>query len=67
MGIDDIAKEPLNFDAYLNKQLADIQFYKTEEIYKNLEPVDNRRSLRLLSGANDRLHQEMVNEQYRRQ
>ena len=67
VGIDDIAKEPLNFDAYLNKQLADIQFYKTEEIYKNLEPVDNRRSLRLLSGANDRLHQEMVNEQYRRQ
>jgi hypothetical protein len=66
VGIDSIAKEPLNFDAYLNKQLADIQFYKTEEIYKNLEPVDNRRSLRLLSGANDRLHQEMINEQYRR-
>jgi hypothetical protein len=67
VGIDDIAKEPLNFDTYLNKQLADIQFYQTEEIYTNLEPVDNRRSLRLLSGANDRLHQEMVNEQYRRQ
>jgi hypothetical protein len=63
--IDSIATEPLNFDTYLNKQLADIQFYKTEEIYKNLEPVDNRRSLRLLSGANDRLHQEMVNEQYK--
>jgi hypothetical protein len=65
VGIDDIAKEPLNFDSYLNKQLADIQFYQTEEIYKNLEPVDNRRALRLMNGASDRLHQEMVNEQYK--
>jgi hypothetical protein len=43
-----------------------MQFYKSEEIYKDSETVDNRRALRLLSGASDRLHQEMVNEQYRR-
>ena len=66
VGIEDIAQEPQDFTAYVNKQLADAQFYQTEAIYRDLEPVDNRRSLRLLSGANDRLHQEMVNDQYRR-
>ena len=66
VGIEDIATEPQDFGIYLAKQLADVQFYQTEEIYRGLEPVDNRRSLRMLSGANDRLHQEMVDEQYRR-
>ena len=66
VGIEDIAQEPQDFTAYVNKQLADAQFYQTEAIYRDLEPVDNRRSLRLLSGANDRLHQDMVNDQYRR-
>jgi len=65
-GIEDIATEPQDFGIYLARQLADVQFYQTEEIYRGLEPVDNRRSLRMLSGANDRLHQEMVDEQYRR-
>jgi hypothetical protein len=66
VGIEDIATEPQDFGMYLAKQLADVQFYQTEEIYRGLEPVDNRRSLRMLSGANDRLHQAMVDEQYRR-
>jgi hypothetical protein len=66
VGIEDLAQEPQDFTAYVNKQLADAQFYQTEAIYRDLEPVDNRRSLRLLSGANDRLHQDMVNDQYRR-
>ena len=66
VSIEDLAQEPQDFTAYVNKQLADAQFYQTESIYRDQEPVDNRRSLRLLSGANDRLHQEMVNDQYRR-
>ena len=66
VSIEDIAQEPQDFTAYVNKQLADAQFYQTESIYRDQEPVDNRRSLRLLSGANDRLHQDMVNDQYRR-
>jgi hypothetical protein len=65
-GIEDIATEPQDFGMYLARQLADVQFYQTEAIYRDLEPVDNRRSLRMLSGANDRLHQEMVNDQYQR-
>ena len=31
----------------------------------NKPTVDNRRALRSLSGASDRLHQQMVDEQYR--
>jgi hypothetical protein len=65
VGIDSIAQEPIGFNDYLAKNLQDMQFYKSEEIYKGSQTVDNRRALRLLSGTNDRLHQEMVNEQYK--
>lgn len=66
IGIETLAANTFDFNSYLNKQLVDARFYKTEEIYKNNQPVDNRRLLRLLNGASDRLHQEMVDEQYRR-
>ena len=66
VSIDSIAQEPIGFNDYLAKNLQDMQFYKSEEIYKDSDTVDNRRALRLLSGASDRLHQEMINEQYRR-
>ena len=65
VGIDSIAQEPVGFNDYLAKNLQDMQFYKSEEIYKDSQTVDNRRALRLLSGASDKLHQEMVNEQYK--
>jgi len=66
IGIEMLAANTFDFNSYLNKQLVDARFYKTEEIYKNNQPVDNRRLLRLLNGASDRLHQEMVDGQYRR-
>lgn len=61
-----IATNPIGFDQYLNKNLIDAKFYEQKEIYKNQQVVDNRRAQRLLNGASDRLHQEMVNEQYKR-
>lgn len=54
---------PKGFDVYTNLVIIDTSFYKPEEIYKNQNNVDNVRVLRQLSS--DRLHQEMVNQQYR--
>ena len=56
---------PKGFDVYTNLTIKDTSFYKPEEIYKNQNTVDNVRALRQLSS--DRLHQEMVNQQYRGQ
>jgi hypothetical protein len=58
-----IAMLPKGFDGYTNLKITDASFYKPEEIYKNQNTVDNVRALRQLSS--DRLHQEMVNQQYR--
>lgn len=54
---------PKGFDGYTSLKITDSSFYKPEEIYKNQNTVDNVRALRQLSS--DRLHQEMVNQQYR--
>ena len=54
---------PKGFDGYTSLIITDSSFYKPEEIYKNQNTVDNVRALRQLSS--DRLHQEMVNQQYR--
>jgi hypothetical protein len=43
--------------------MPDVAFYAPKEIYKNQVNVDNARVLRGL--GSDRLHQEMVNQQYR--
>jgi hypothetical protein len=42
--------------------LTDVAFYAPKEIYRNQKNVDNARALRQL--ASDRLHQQMVDQQY---
>jgi len=61
--INSIAVIPAGFESYINSILRDVAFYKPDEIYKGQRTVDNVRALRQLSS--DRLHQEMVNQQYR--
>ena len=64
-GAVDIAKmatQPAGYQAY-SFALADAPFYAPKEIYKNQVNVDNVRLLRGL--GSDRLHQEMVNQQYK--
>lgn len=62
--ISSIATQPQGFDAYSQLMLRDAAFYKPYEIYKGQVNVDNARALRQLSS--DRLHQEMINQQYQR-
>jgi hypothetical protein len=59
-----LANAPLDFNQYLNAQLKDAQFYQSKEIYKGQRNVDNQRLLRGLSGGSDRLHQQMIDQQY---
>jgi hypothetical protein len=61
--INRLAVNPPGFNAYMSLALRDGQLYKPEEIYRNQVTVDNVRALRQLSS--DRVHQEMVNQQYR--
>jgi hypothetical protein len=65
VSIDSLAQAPIDFNQYLNQQLKDMAFYAPKEIYKGQRNVDNARLLRGLTGGSDRLHQEMVNQQYR--
>jgi hypothetical protein len=58
-----MAVVPVGFDAY-NVALKDVAFYAPREIYRNQRTVDNARALRQL--GSDRLHQQMVEQQYRR-
>ena len=66
VSIDSLAQTSIDFNAYLNQQLKDMAFYAPKEIYKGQKNVDNARLLRGLTGGSDRLHQEMVNQQYGR-
>lgn len=52
------------FDAYNNVTIKDAQFYKPFTIYSGQTTVDNRAASRSLFGSTDRLHNEMVNQQY---
>ena len=61
VSIDSIARTPVGFNTYLIA-LNDAAFYSPKEIYRNQKTVDNVRALRQL--ASDRLHQEMVDQQY---
>jgi hypothetical protein len=54
---------PNGFDLY-QIGLIDASFYKPKDIYKNQKNVDNARAFKSLSS--DRLHQQMVNQQYER-
>jgi len=62
--ITQLAIAPVGFNQYTNFVLQDATFYAPKEIYRNQKNVDNTRALRQL--ASDRLHQDMVNQQYRR-
>jgi hypothetical protein len=55
---------PVGYNSYTNLMLKDGKMYEPKEIYKNQTPVDNARALRQLS--TDRLHQQMIEQQYRR-
>lgn len=59
-----LTQPPADFNSYLTSQLKDAQFYQQREIYKGQRNVDNARLLRGLTGGSDRLHQEMVDQQY---
>ena len=59
-----IATVPQGFNAY-SFVLKDAAFYEPKEVYKNQKTVDNIRLLRGLTGGSDRLHQEMVDQQYK--
>ena len=60
--IESIAKQPANYSQYFF-MMPDVAFYAPKEIYKNQTVTDNVRLLRGL--GSDRLHQEMVNRQYK--
>lgn len=60
-----IARQPANFAQY-NVGLQDSVFYAPKEIYRNQRTVDNARVLRGLMSGSDRLHQEMVDQQYKK-
>lgn len=62
VSIESIAKQPANYAQYFT-MIPDVAFYEPKEIYKNQKTIDNVRALRQLSS--DRLHQEMINLQYK--
>ena len=53
------------FSSYTTAVIPDVQFYKFEDIYRRVTMNDNMRAQRALSQRSDRIHREMVNEQYR--
>jgi hypothetical protein len=59
-----LAVTPAGYSSYTNLVMKDGKMYEPREIYKNQTPVDNARALRQLS--TDRLHQQMIEQQYRR-
>lgn len=63
--IEQIANVP-GFDAYSDAAIPDAAFYPTRDIYRGVVIRDNARAQRALSQRSDRLHQEMIDEQYRR-
>jgi hypothetical protein len=62
--INKMATTPVGYSNYTNLVLKDGKMYEPREIYKNQTTVDNARALRQLS--TDRLHQQMIEQQYRR-
>lgn len=57
-----MATQPQGYQAY-SAIMPDVAFYAPREIYRNQRTVDNARALRQLSS--DRLHQDLVNLQYK--
>jgi hypothetical protein len=54
------------FDAYGKVNVPDAAGYKPFTVYNNQKTVDNARLGRGLFGATDRLHNELVDSQYKR-
>lgn len=52
------------FDAYGKTKIPDAMFYAPYQVYGNQKTIDNARASRRLFGGSDRLHQEMVDQQY---
>ena len=63
--ISSMAEVP-GFSNYEQAKLPDVPFYKVEDIYKRVAITDNARALRQLNQRSDRIHKEMVDEQYRK-
>ena len=63
VSISKMATSPTGYGDYLNLVLRDVAFYAPKEVYKNQRNVDNERAFRSL--GSDRLHQQMVDQQYR--
>jgi hypothetical protein len=53
------------FDVYKSIVLSDRIFYKTLDIYKGKENVDNSRVLRGLYGASELRHQQLIDQQHK--
>jgi hypothetical protein len=54
---------PIGFSAY-QTALQDGQGYAPKEIYRRQRTVDNQRLLRGLTQGSDRLHEQMIDQQY---
>jgi len=63
ISLDRLSTQPIGYQQYMALALQDAKFYQPREIYNRQTTVDNQRALRQLSS--DRLHQQMVNEQYK--
>lgn len=59
-----ISTQPVGFELYMNA-LKDAAFYPPKEIYKGQQNVDNARLLRGLTGGSDKLHEQMMELQYK--
>jgi hypothetical protein len=59
----DFSKPPADFASYF-VGLRDAQFYAPKEIYRAQRTVDNQRLLRGLTQGSDRLHEQMIDQQY---
>lgn len=65
-GIDirNLAISPQGYDLYSLMPLTNIPFYPPREVYRNNATVENRPALRSLTQGSDRLHREMIEQQY---
>lgn len=63
ISIDSIARIPVGFNTYM-VALVDVPFYQSKEIYRNQRTIDNRRALNQL--RSDKLHDQLIDLQYRR-
>lgn len=54
------------FNNYQSAMIPDAQFYQSRDLYRGNVIRDNARAQRSLTQRSDRLHTEMINEQYRK-